>query len=369
MEEKRFCGYIGDKVRFKCDQIDSSMSAVMHPELIVLKCTKGSVGEIVSSDEYHCSLVQSSRSGYSKMDLEHLEKSVIPSMKESMDTFHSYFVRVEKIVPSVAPNVELACMQGEIQTTIDGHILEKMSYIAPDIFFVLRSVDFDCREHSTKVEPGNTLIRIDIDIESNRLEPVIIETPKMWLISSDTNSQQYVSHFLPIVEKWPNDRLYRKHSGYAIFQAPKHMSMYQLHLDIPQLGHASAPIVWLYRQPGDAVIVKKESKMANNYKIDAQYRPKLTEQKGLIIAAGTKGTVVSFSEYKRYHEKYLKPLWRKEYLKNYSHSLQVIQDSIERGDAFPVRFEMPISSRSGDLLGPQNEHIEMIDPIDLQKAE
>jgi len=130
MEEKRLCLKVGDKVRLNCNLRSNFQEIVWNnipDDKILLECTQGSIGTIISLDEYRIYWQKQYR--YNSKLSEEFEKLHPFPAKQSMDNYISYpiFLFLEKIVPPIelGPNFVTYVKEGEV-IVVWAHELEKL---------------------------------------------------------------------------------------------------------------------------------------------------------------------------------------------------------------------------------------------------
>ena len=132
MEEKQPGLQVGDKVRLNCNLISNFQESVWNnipDDKILLDCTQGSVGTVISFDEYRKYWQQRYRSD-GKLSLEEFEKLHAFPAGQSMDDYTSHPILLEKIVPPIelGPDFVTYAQAGEV-IIVCAHQLEKLTYL------------------------------------------------------------------------------------------------------------------------------------------------------------------------------------------------------------------------------------------------
>jgi hypothetical protein len=349
MIEKRLFLEPGDKVRVTSNRADFIED---RPDEIYLIATKGSLGTVVSSEEY--------RAYYAKQIFGELTGDLTPwesylaSIQWTADRWFRYPIRFDKVEPTTNAEAVVCCREGKMES-LDIYVLEKLNLIDETTLFTVNDVRALLPAGGAPVTPppGHKLLRVGFTIECNdagRLSTL----PRLRVQLAYPGAESLGgAHIPPLRLDLPDAPAVSPFTCTALFRVPERTTAYDFTLQIPARPAQTTRLKIRCLLPSDQVRLVEDTSV--HYHDPAHSQHDETDLRHLVFPLATRGSIgviVTFPEYQASYEQRLKhkrwpggkamtPADEAAHKK----ILAGIREEIETGVRYAVRFMQVVGSR------------------------
>jgi hypothetical protein len=270
----------GDRVRLNKDEYCN-----FDPnEPIYLTATRGSVGTVVSFDDY--------RAGRPASELQRASQE---GYEPILTSSFSYPVRFESVLPPANPEASVKCHAGDTDLIFVNY-LEKLDALDRALLFILERVRviYLGEGQPFAASQGHKLLLVDFTLEnqSSSVLRYCAHAPRVWLTCAGAPGEEV----LPLRLDLPSGLEPReRRTGQAIFQVPAAGCVYRFFLELRDVGRVEREIRVLDLPPGTMVSVAGRT-YAGRYGTFRTYF--INSSWGQLATRGSWGMIVPFAQFR-----------------------------------------------------------------------